>query len=142
MSYDHDDENDNRPRTLLDILNRIFTGDSQQRVYAQRQPQPDPEARERARYQEGLITELLTTFAGKGLLTNAEARDVIARAKERVAKAKAETPMSSSPTGCLCPMHDMRPHKVLDCAPCHAPMPHLIEGTVARCRRCLTARSV
>ena len=38
---------------------------------------------ERARYQEALITELLIELAGKKLMTNEEAREVIKRAKER-----------------------------------------------------------
>jgi hypothetical protein len=43
-------------------------------------------SRERSIYVESLFTELLTTLAGKKLITNDEARDVIAKAKERAKK--------------------------------------------------------
>ena len=109
---------------------------------------------ERACYQESLMTELLTTLAGKGLFTNAEAQDVIKRAKER-AKQKAttetteeqtvtaeKTTVGHAPCGGSCPIHDTRPHKKLECQRCKSATPHLVEGEVARCRTCLTPRMV
>jgi hypothetical protein len=104
----------------------------------------------RARYQEALMTELLTTLAGKGLLTNAEAQDVIKKAKERVQGSTGETEGAAAterttsrgdvPCGGSCPLHDKRPHKSLECQRCKSVQPHLIEGEVARCRTCLTPR--
>lgn len=112
---------------------------------------------EREHYQESLITELLTTLAGKKLLTNEEARDVIRKAKER-AKTKAKESSSKvkvvmneahdetggagddAPCGGSCPIHDRRPHKRLECARCQKVTPHLVEDDNARCRVCVTAR--
>jgi hypothetical protein len=95
---------------------------------------------ERARYQESLMTELLITLAGKGVLTNGDAREVIRKAKERTVKKDTE---ESAKHNCPCPIHDKRPHKALDCARCGLVVPHLIESdTTARCRACLTPRSV
>lgn len=110
------------------------------------------EALERDRYNEALMTELLTTLAGKKIITNAEAREMIARAKERVKRKSEEDKKSKSseskseevddgPCGGTCPLHDKRPHKNLNCKRCERIEPHLIDpdGT-ARCRVCLTAR--
>lgn len=116
---------------------------------------------ERARYQESLMTELLITLAGKGVLTNAEAQDVIRRAKER-AKQKSETEAVKKPSatttppatpdaeatksgeppcGGTCPIHDTRPHRNVECQRCKLTTPHLVEGEILRCRVCLTPRT-
>ncbi len=109
------------------------------------------EALERDRYNEALMTELLTTLAGKKIITNDDARDLIAKARERVKKKAAEDEKpgktqetahgSDAPCGGTCPLHDKRPHKDLECRRCKKVERHLIEpdGT-ARCRVCLTAR--
>jgi hypothetical protein len=102
---------------------------------------------ERDAYQESLITELLITLAGKGLVSNAEAKDVIQRAKERAKQKTAEKTETTgehdenSPCGGACALHDKRPHKKLECARCKKVTPHLIEGEIARCRVCITSRS-
>lgn len=110
---------------------------------------------ERTRYQESLMTELLITLAGKGVITNEDAKNVIAKAKER-AKQKSENDEKATtdekaaaktddhngtPCGGSCPIHDKRPHRKLECARCRRATPHLIEGEVARCRICVTSRS-
>jgi len=112
----------------------------------------DKKRDERDRYQESLMTELLTTLAGKGVITNADARDLIGRARERAKKKDGEdTPTEASekassnsdaPCGGTCELHDERPHKTLSCRRCKEPVAHLIEGEVARCRACLTVRMV
>lgn len=108
------------------------------------------EALERDRYNESLMTELLMTLAGKKIITNSEAKDMIARAKERVKKKAAEDAKpgktetahdSDAPCGGTCRLHDERPHKDLECRRCKKVERHLIESDgTARCRVCLTAR--
>ena len=86
------------------------------------------------------MTELLTTLAGKGLLTNAEAQDVIRRAKERAKQKTATETTEEWRVTAEKTTHDARPHKKLECQRCKSATPHLVEGEVARCRTRLTSR--
>ena len=98
------------------------------------------ETRARMRYQESLFTELLTTLAGKKMLSNDECRDIIKRAKER-ANSKEEQHDESKGPQCSCPRCDRRPHSGLECERCGQTTLHLLEkDNTARCRVCLTAR--
>ncbi len=133
-------------------LDGIFgKGGTAEKVFKAAQRQM-PDALERDRYNEALMTELLTTLAGKKIITNDDARDMIAKAKERVKKKAAEdekkTPTrpqeahgTDTPCGGTCPLHDKRPHKDLECRRCRKVERHLIEDYTARCRVCLTARA-
>ena len=124
---------------LDDLMSKVFGKDGfVDRVFSDaKKPLHEIEKRlrtsERHYYQEALVTELLITLAGKGLLSNDEAKAVIAHAKERASK-KAKA--SSADTE-----DDPRPHKSLYCDRCHGTTPHLIEGPKARCRACVTERS-
>lgn len=151
------------PRSLFEILFGPPRGVRSQVVEAVlgklQPPTAGPSPLERDRYQDAMMSELLTTLAGKGTITNEDARGIIARAKATTAakmaadKQPQPPPAQSSDAlgpnehaecGGRCPIHDTRPHTTLPCSWCQGVTPHLLSGnsTVATCRKCATTRSV